>query len=1831
MLNPIIYAEKIVSDFLKYQLTAYPFADSNLYDQMRQLLNLEITRNTPLFKGPYISLSRSFQAGATISDLVKEGILHPHLARLAPHSVLYGHQETAIRAIQKGNTTLVSTGTGSGKTECFLYPIISHCLNLRDQNASPGIAAVIVYPMNALAEDQLGRLRELLCGSGISFGMYVGKTPERASAAPGHRLKQGASNLDYRKTLEKQQRQKQAIAIHPPEERVSREEMRQKPPRILLTNVKQLELLLTRGRDVELFNNARLDYLVFDEAHTFSGAGGAETACLIRRLRSFCGYSETRFHGSPPETRFLEETGFLKPLEEKRQTTCIATSATIADPKSSDRSGSDFAARFFGVDAAGVALVSEQYQEDNWNPSRQLPPPLSENPAQQLQNILDALDKSSGETIQTAYRNLTGQNLDPQNWQESLYDSLAANELTYQLAQVLNKPRLLQELVKDLAKKSDRPISEEEILTWLALGAASRKQGRPLLRPVMHGFIRGVSGAVVTFPPGETRPKLWLSAEDTKEQKEGDGLCRLPATTCTTCGQHYFSHHLNDFSFQDKDKKPGGGQLKNKTIVWKPLNADLGGTRLLLLDRLVVEDDEEETSKKRKKTPQKLAEVYLCRRCGTIHSAPGNSCLECGIGGGLLPLLAVRQNSKYPGKLNSCVTCKAQGRYAPGGYREPAKPVRAVAVSDVHVLAQNIIQYAERPRLLVFADNRQDAAFQAGWMRDRARRYRLRGLMFKELQHRELSVGDLTARLDDILEADDELSRTLVPEVWEVERKEAAGEKHRQERKYYLRINVLREITTGVKQRIGLEPWGRLQVRYLGLNAQLPFIQQWATEINVPPEELKEGIASLLDITRRGNILYDPESRIFSRYWQEGDREIQRGYLPLLPGVPQGLKLQREITDNTNRVKQWLSDKGETLAKQVARSWGLDKDRLSEFYPQLWQLLTEELQLLVRVPLLNSKNKPIPRCNDVYQIDGDRLMLATHQGIHRCQVCRRSHPRPTPKLTCMTWRCSGTLVPEAENPDDYDLMVLDREFTTIRAREHSAQVPTAERENLERLFKEEGEQVNTLVCTPTLEMGVDIGSLDAVLMRNVPPLPANYWQRVGRAGRRHRMAVNLTYARQASHDRSYFNDPMKLLDGVIQPPRFNLRNPLMIEKHVRATVLTALQEAASNRPQATGNYSESDRSEIADILKNCFPSRIKPYLFDEEGYVREAPLSVEPLNHLIIKHQKILLAKVREVFAQGWPAESAALVSDDKLETCILNTADSLTEVIRRLWGRLQWSLTQMERLDAIRQRKGTLDPEEEALRLRCDRLVKKYKDVRFRRRRESEGYDDINTYSVLAAESFLPGYGLEVGSILGVAQVPRHLVGISDFELPRPPATALREYVPGNLIYANGHRFVPRFYHLEPQQQLARFSVDVSKEAIADAGVPTLNDISTLSAAVLRAVPIPDVDLTHLSHISDEEDYRFQMAVSIIGSERDRHSGGKAYFWGEKTVLFRQGVHLRLVNVGAASLVNGGSLGYPVCTVCGQTRSPFASPADKELFGERHLERCGQPVEPTGFFADIVVDTLTIQDCASRAEAYSIAEALRSGASSTLEMELEDLQVLAIGYPGLEKVDALIYDPMPGGSGLLEQMRDRWLDVTSNALAVAACCPGRCEVACIDCLFTYRNSYYHRHLNRHLTIQKINQWGHELSFSHEVPPKLPNTEDTSGAKPVNNPETILRDMLQRAGFPTPAAQHSIDLGRPLGVTTPDFFYEDPAERCEGICIYLDGMSRHLHGDPERQQRDKEIRDTLRNELYEVIELPVGSLSDRLEMAKIFLRLGRLLLDKNRAKSLRDNPDVWFE
>jgi very-short-patch-repair endonuclease len=278
------------------------------------------------------------------------------------------------------------------------------------------------------------------------------------------------------------------------------------------------------------------------------------------------------------------------------------------------------------------------------------------------------------------------------------------------------------------------------------------------------------------------------------------------------------------------------------------------------------------------------------------------------------------------------------------------------------------------------------------------------------------------------------------------------------------------------------------------------------------------------------------------------------------------------------------------------------------------------------------------------------------------------------------------------------------------------------------------------------------------------------------------------------------------------------------------------------------------------------------------------------------------------------------------------------------------------------------------------------------------------------------------------------------------------------------------------------------------------------------------------------------------------------------------------------------------------------------------------------GFFADITADALSLPACENHAVAYSVCEVLRIAATRVLDMHLEDLQILVVGYVEREEVDALRWDPMPGGSGLLEQMRGRFEEIVTVARDVLESCPAACETSCVDCLQTFRNSYYHKYLDRREALSRLDAWGERLKKSHDIPLRQPTEEPSEGSHPVNEAERKLRFLLQAAGFPEGIRGEQVRLDRTIGTTTPDVIYRaDHHDEDEGVCIYLDGLSGHIHGNAATAEKDREIRSWLRNNGYEVIEIARSDLDDEDKMVRHFRRLASYLQDPSLRDRVRDD------
>ena len=203
------------------------------------------------------------------------------------------------------------------------------------------------------------------------------------------------------------------------------------------------------------------------------------------------------------------------------RTTCVATSATIVD-RQDPQAAKHFASRFFGVAPDAVETVGEDYEAEVWAtprsvPPRSVPPPPAEDPAEILERCVHAVEDEdgSGAAVRSVWRSLRGEDLGEGDWPEALHTALSRNELVFRLNEELHSPRALDELPGVLEQHVGRPVAEAEILAWLALGAAARRDGRPLLRPVVHGFVRGIGGAVVTFPRTRAAPVFGLPPKTT--------------------------------------------------------------------------------------------------------------------------------------------------------------------------------------------------------------------------------------------------------------------------------------------------------------------------------------------------------------------------------------------------------------------------------------------------------------------------------------------------------------------------------------------------------------------------------------------------------------------------------------------------------------------------------------------------------------------------------------------------------------------------------------------------------------------------------------------------------------------------------------------------------------------------------------------------------------------------------------------------------------------------------------------------------------------------------------------------------------------------------------------------------------------------------------------------------------------------------------------------------------------------------------------------------------------------------------------------------------------
>src|SRR5690606_6279627 len=402
--------------------------------------------------------------------------------------------------------------------------------------------------------------------------------------------------------------------------------------------------------------------------------------------------------------------------------------------------------------------------------------------------------------------------------------------------------------------------------------------------------------------------------------------------------------------------------------------------------------------------------------------------------------------------------------------------------------------------------------------------------------------------------------------------------------------------------------------------------------------------------------------------------------------------------------------------------------------------LLKEYGILVKVP-----NFPIPKEERVpglhaLQIDPRVIRLTAHKEGYRCIACQTW--RPYPLSTCPTPRCqNGRLVRQAVDSENYYVrLYLDHPPRRLTVAEHSAQISGEERARRETAFKEG--RLDALVCTPTLELGVDIGPLLTVVLRKAPPTPANYAQRVGRAGRRLRISFVYTFCAGGAHYRHAFERPEWFVAGRFEPPRLRLDNPRIVIRHLRAYLLSRLD------------------AQLPYLLKDLLDDVERP-----TGWRREM---LDDLFSEIASRRDELVEEVEQVMVRDRGEGLVTRYGREDAAAVVDGFRDDLMEVLERWWRRVEQLNREYRELSGI----GSSPREERKAAAR----KRAYREI-------TQDPERAYVLNYLATQQLLPAYQFPVETFSlepGVPDTPT---------IYRAAAIAIEEFAPGNFVYVNGHK----------------------------------------------------------------------------------------------------------------------------------------------------------------------------------------------------------------------------------------------------------------------------------------------------------------------------------------------------------------------------------------------------------------------------------------------------------
>ena len=1596
---------------------------------------------------PLIQINPSYKRSTDVGALAESGVVAPGCADIfradsRPLS-LYKHQEQAIALAADGESFVVTTGTGSGKSLCFFIPIVSHVLAARRRSAEPRTHAIVVYPMNALANSQLEELDKFI-------GQAPGDRPVRFARYTGQ------EDADERK-------------------RVGED-----PPDILLTNFMMLELLMTRQEAIDrrvIGNCEGLRFLVLDELHTYRGRQGADVALLVRRVRER-----------------LEPENLL----------CIGTSATMASEGSigdRNRVVAGVASKLFGNEIAESNVIVETLERitDSTATADSVRPHLGQAiDAGVPPDIADAEFRKHPLAVWVETRLGISFSEDDQRW-------------------VRAKPMTLTEAEARLSEESGRPSDAcgralRDLLLVSSVPERARTSNprgseRSFFAFKLHQFISGAGHAYATVEPRGAR----TVTVDGQQFLPGHADKRLYAVHfCRECGHEYHPVRLARpdgalvFLARDIDDAPPATQEEAEE------DGDEAGTDREIFGFLTphpVDDPDFTFDDRDEDYPEtwiefdaggslRLKAYYRKARARRFTVAADGQ-----VGSGTMAWF-------LPGKFRLCLRC---GNTRGGAARDRTRLASLSAEgrsSATTVLVASALRWMHGAdsglgpytrKLLGFTDNRQDAALQAGHFNDFLFVSLVRAGFLGALQ----DAGSTGVRSEELGAG---AQRTLGfdrpdPQLrteWLLEPTLRGFNLQEAERTFrqVLAYRVWFDQRRGWRYtNPNLEQLRMVRVEYLGLEELAAddelFAESHPLLKQASPLVRRDVYQELLDHMRKwmairsqvldAAVLEQLVAKSHSRLrppWGFGSDEKPRGARWLMVVAP-------------TRRRSTLRDQ-ELIVRGGSRS-GLGRTLRSS---QLWRGDTAIREL---------------RSNDFDRLVNDLLGAGATHGLLSEENTPFDQAGWRLNDACVVFKPGDDLADDGRSTqnaffrDFYENLARMLRAPThplfgFEAREHTAQVDPdnrkfrekrfrfgeREREELakdEKRLREVGETnrfLPVLFCSPTMELGVDISALNAVHMRNVPPTPANYAQRGGRAGRNGQAALVVAYASsQSPHDQYFFRDPRAMVHGEVRAPVLEITNRDLIDSHLQAVWLSCVDQP----------------------LDKCIA---KLLLLNEAG----RPLI--PDFKAALEHKRVAadagkrIRRVLDLVADDLTPEFAPWYTGrDAYADAIAASAA----------GRLD------EAFDRWRDLFAAAEEQRDAARRTMDDYSTPYREKRAAQTRHAQAVDQINllqrgtsalssdfyTYRYLATEGFLPGYNFPRLPLFAYIPASRDGRGRQTY-LQRPRFLALAEFGPRSLVYHEGRayrvvRALLSLGHREsatPDSQLPTKAVRICTSC---GGGHFGDDLSMCHAC---GTSLGDAEV--VGNTYRIENVATQPAEQITANDEERRRQGF-----DLQTTFEWAIRDQEIDVRHASAADEEGdivhLAYGAGATITRLNKGLRRRADKRILGFRIDPVSGywarsededvdeSPTDPTASPRQWIVPS--VQDRKNALLFRPASEALSEVALATVQhailrgieavFQLEQGEMLAEPMPTRDvRKGFLLYEATEGGAGVLTRLVSQETSLASVAgtaleimhLAVDDALrdstselsdqPGTaCVAACYRCLMSYYNQPDHEILDR--------------------------------------------------------------------------------------------------------------------------------------------------------------------